>query len=206
MLRDTAVDSPVSLEWSVAARALLGEMESGDNHLVKALPQGVLIAVVDGLGHGVEAAEAGRAAVAALEAHADQSLTAMVEHCHEELKRTRGVVMTLAEIDAPSETLTWLGIGDVDGVIVRPGSSKREHLLMRGGVVGYQLPTLRTASVPMVRGDLLILATDGLRSGYAETLDATQPAEELANMILANFSRGTDDALVLVARYRGRKP
>ena len=40
------------IEWGVATRALPGQAESGDRHLVQRFPDGVLAAVVDGLGHG----------------------------------------------------------------------------------------------------------------------------------------------------------
>ena len=56
-------------EWGLAARALHGQAESGDLHLVAPFAGGVLIAAVDGLGHGSEAAAAARVAVATLRDH-----------------------------------------------------------------------------------------------------------------------------------------
>jgi serine phosphatase RsbU (regulator of sigma subunit) len=35
-------------------------------------------------------------------------------------------------------------------------------VLLRSGVVGYQLPTLRASTLPIAPGDLLIFATDGI--------------------------------------------
>src|SRR3989475_13253167 len=46
------------VEWGVASRTLAGEVESGDKHVVKIFPHGALLAAVDGLGHGEEAAAA----------------------------------------------------------------------------------------------------------------------------------------------------
>ena len=43
------------IEWGVAAAPLAGETESGDLHLVKPVGRGMLVAAVDGLGHGAEA-------------------------------------------------------------------------------------------------------------------------------------------------------
>src|SRR5437868_5964588 len=51
------------IEWSVAARALPGQTVSGDQFLVKASNRGVLVGVIDGLGHGSEATRAAAAAV-----------------------------------------------------------------------------------------------------------------------------------------------
>src|SRR2546428_3520143 len=76
-----------------------------------------------------------------------------------------------------------------------------ESLLLRGGVVGVHLPTLVSEVVPIHRGDMLIFATDGVRSDF---LDAPLPpleSQALADYILAHWGTQTDDALVLVVRY-----
>jgi serine/threonine protein phosphatase PrpC len=195
------------MEWGVAERTLPGETESGDSHLVKALPDGILMAVVDGLGHGPEAAEAARAAVTTLEVHAHGRLVELLERCHQELRHTRGVVMSLAWLSRGQDSLTWLGVGDVEGRVMRATRANRnEALLLRGGVVGYEIPRLRSSQLTLEPGDLLILATDGIRAGFSDELDLHRPAQQLADEILAEHGRMNDDALVLVARYRGHEP
>lgn len=197
-------DFPECLEWSLAARTMAGESESGDQCLIKALPHGALVAVVDGLGHGPAAAVAARAAIATLEEHASESIIPLVELCHERLKHTRGAVMSLAAFNVSEHTMTWLGVGDVDGIVLKiDASAKREALLMRGGVVGYQLPTLRSHQFPVHNGDLLIFATDGVRSDFANNVNLAASAQQIADGILERHLRGTDDAMVVVARYRG---
>jgi hypothetical protein len=61
-------------------------------------------------------------------------------------------------------------------------------------------------SIPVAPGDLLLLATDGIRSGFAEGLRLDQSPQQLADHILARDVKGTDDALVVVARYLGGMP
>src|SRR2546426_10933736 len=92
-MRDASVEIPPLIDWGVATLALAGQTESGDHHLVKPVGRGVLVAAVDGLGHGAEAAAAARAAVTALDRHAAEFLIPGVPKCHEALIRTRGVVM-----------------------------------------------------------------------------------------------------------------
>lgn len=199
------------IEQGVAARAFPGENLSGDRHLVQPFPNGVLIAAVDGLGHGAAAAAAAKIAVATLESHAEEEPEALVHRCHQALRGTRGVVMSLASINAPEGRMAWLGVGNVDGLLLRLSGSPptREALLMRGGVVGYQLPPLRTSQLPVTAGDLLIFTTDGIRSDFAAGLPIDDPLlrhqeiQEIADRILARFGKTTDDALVLVARYLG---
>src|SRR5216117_1053670 len=96
-MRDTSVDAHPVIDWGVATLALAGEMESGDLHLVKRVGRGTLVAAVDGLGHGAEAAAAARAAVAALDQYAEESLLPLVRRCHEpRLCRRRPAVAHLA--------------------------------------------------------------------------------------------------------------
>jgi hypothetical protein len=58
-------------------------------------------------------------------------------------------------------------------------------------------------TIPVETGDLLIFATDGIRSAFTRALPLTGSPLEMADYILAEHRRGTDDALVLVARYQG---
>jgi len=194
------------LEWSVATRTMSGEIECGDAHLVVELPGGALVAVVDGLGHGGEAAVAAREAVATLTQHADEPVVPLLQRCHGQLRATRGVVMTLASFRAADATMTWLGVGNVEGFLLRADAAAipaRESVLLRGGVVGYEIPPLRPATHRVAAGDTLVLATDGIRSAFAEGLDVAVPPREMAAGVLARHAKDTDDALVLVARWLG---
>src|SRR5690348_7110196 len=110
------------MECGVATRVMEGESESGDEHLVQCFEDGVLLAVVDGLGHGAEAAEAARLAKETLREHAGESVLALTRHCHNSLQRTRGAVMSLARFNATDSSMTWMGVGNVDGVLMRSDS------------------------------------------------------------------------------------
>src|SRR5207245_2030712 len=95
------MDRPVTdtsslLEWGVATLTLAGQLESGDLHLVREVGGGVLVAVVDGLGHGEEAAAAARLAVTTLDQFAPEPIASLVQRCHEALRGTRGAVMSVA--------------------------------------------------------------------------------------------------------------
>src|SRR5207245_2855891 len=73
----------------------------------------------------------------------------------------------------------------------------------RGGIGGSELPRPHPVVLPIAAGDTLIFTTDGIREGFAEALSSEATPQQLADHILARHGKGTDDALVLVARYLG---
>jgi len=203
-----AITAPL-FEYGVAKFVLPGQIESGDHHLICSNQDGVLIAAIDGIGHGEEAASAAKAATSILKSRVDEPIISLVERCHDELRLTRGVVLSLAFIDASRGMMTWLGIGNIQGVLMRAGARKgtvQETLLLRGGVVGSQLPPLQAAVLPVARGDTLVFVTDGVRREYIESLSALESPQRAADRILERYHSGKDDALVLIARLAGIRP
>lgn len=193
-------------EYAVAGRPLRGERQSGDAALVQAVDGGVLVAVVDGLGHGDEAAAAAKAAIAVLREHAGEPLAALVQRCHGRLRLTRGVAMVLAAVDSATGQLHWIGIGNVEAVLFaarQDPSRDKLWLTNRCGVVGYRLPAVNTRSAPIHPGDLLVVATDGIDEGFACDAGCDGTPGDLARAILERHGKASDDALVLVLRWAG---
>ncbi len=194
------------VDYAAATFVLPGESQAGDHHLVCCNQSGILIAAIDGIGHGEEAANAAKAAISILQANIEEPVSSLVERCHEGLRSTRGVVMSLASIDPEHGMMTWLGVGNVQGVLMRAGAPKgsvQEVLLLRGGVVGSQLPVLQTAVLPIAKGDTLVFVTDGIRGEFVEGLSVLESPQRAADRILKQHGRGNDDALVLVVRIIG---
>ncbi len=248
------------VEFGVESLEMPGQPESGDLHVVKRISTGALIGVIDGLGHGVEAATAAKLAVKTVDEHSEESIINIAKLCNDRLKGSRGAVMALAAINSSDETLTWLSIGNVEGLLIRANpraSPAYENIFMRPGVVGYRLPPLFASVFSISRNDLLILSTDGINIDYSQRVatdvryaedvfsrltesqiarlstgnpvqkpavaayefaeahnidlgfitrgkDSIRP-KNLASFIIKNYAKGTDDALVLVAKYLGRK-
>src|SRR5258706_7564251 len=159
-MQDDSVISTPLIAWGVASRPLPGQAASGDLHLIKPTMDGMLLAVVDGLGHGEAAMAAAKTALAVLESHAEEPLAALVNRCHEALTKTRGVVMTVATLRWFEDELTWLGVGNVEAILLRADRQAKapsDRVLLRSGLVGYRLPVLRASTLPLAPDDLLIL-------------------------------------------------
>jgi phosphoserine phosphatase RsbX len=192
----------------VAERALPGELRSGDRAVLVAFEGGALVAAIDGLGHGHEAADAADRAAQVLTAHPDEEPVQLLQACHAALARTRGAVMTLAWFDLVDDSMTWTGVGNVEGRLVhgRAGpTAPTEGALTKGGVVGYNLPSIRVTGTDLEDGDVIVLATDGIDSGFARAITPGAPAKAIAERILSLHGKASDDALVVVVRYHRKR-
>jgi phosphoserine phosphatase RsbX len=199
------------IEWAAASRPRPGENVCGDRSIaVDVNGTGALLGVLDGLGHGAEAAEAANCGVDVLGEARAEPLDILVKRCHRALSNTRGVAMTLARIDFRVDTVSWVGIGNVaaDLVAKHPAGVKvRSSALLVGGIVGYRVPeVLAPQEVPIRPGDLLVFASDGIADSHLDDIDFSMPAPVIAEKILHSHAIDNDDALVLTARHRGTSP
>jgi negative regulator of sigma-B (phosphoserine phosphatase) len=208
MLESFSAPRRSNLEWSVAGCPIKGEALSGDVHVVATTADGTLVAVIDGLGHGAQACAAAHAAADSAERYADAPLTEIVRRCHEEIRTTRGAVISLAFFRTNDDTMTWLGVGNVSGMLFRAdkagsGTDRYDGLFLQGGVVGYRLPALCSRTLPIRPNDMLIFATDGIAGDFSDQWPIGRSPKCVADEILARYGKTTDDAMVLVARYAG---
>jgi phosphoserine phosphatase RsbX len=195
--------SPMVLDWGVASLPLAGQSESGDRHVVQFFPGGVLLAVIDGLGHGYEACTAASLAEFILRARPQEPVISLVRRCHENLRSTRGVVMSVVSFDTSHGLMTWLGVGNVRGILRRSGFTsipRWDELLLRGGIIGGEIPPLQASVLPVSQGDMLYLATDGIGGEFVHEIISPEMPQRTAEVILSRYAKGDDDALVLVAR------
>ena len=194
----------MKITTGVSTLPLPGQEQSGDLSLVKSVDSRTLIAVVDALGHGEDAAAAAHTAVATLERYARESLPELVKRCHATLAGTRGVVLGIACFDPAAATMTWLGVGNISGILLRADGGTRPariSLVPAAGFIGSEPITAVQRVVALLPGDTIFLASDGIRDGFADALAMPGSPQGLADHIMSRYAKGTDDALVLVARY-----
>lgn len=227
-------------------RALKGEVECGDAFLIARLgpepaivrsdPRSpgstsearcvdlaaddrALVAVVDGLGHGPEAALAAETILDALAAHRDSELEALVKLCHEAARHTRGAALGVARVDCPAARVRFVGVGNVrlygagPPVLAQaadqpsgasPGGRFLRAFITNNGIVGYNLPPVMLAGEHQLRGgDVFGLCSDGIAleacfSGLA-AIGAAR-ADEIALQFMATKALARDDAAIVVMR------
>jgi serine phosphatase RsbU (regulator of sigma subunit) len=185
---------------AVAARPYPGETVSGDAWQVDWHGSVCRIALVDGLGHGPQAAIAAMAAVAALAAEPALNPVEAVHCCHDALKGSRGAALLIVSIDVSRGQLIGAGAGNVEARLCQDGGVK--HLMTDRGIVGSALPRVRPVELALAPDWLLLMHTDGIKSRFdaQSQLEAAPDGDGLAQAILAGWARATDDATVLVAQ------
>ena len=194
------VEHPIAI--AVAERPYPGEPVSGDAWQVDWDGDVCRIAVVDGLGHGPQAAAAALAATADLAAHPGRDPAAAVQGCHEALTGTRGAALLIVGVDLRDRQLTIAGVGNVEAQLWQNG--RTQHLMSDRGIVGSVLPRIRPVVVDLDATWLLLMYTDGIRNRFdLGTVRETAPeGQGCAEAVLNAWSRATDDATVLVAQPR----
>jgi phosphoserine phosphatase RsbX len=189
-----------------AAMTKEGEEVSGDCACIGHTEAGVLVGVVDGLGHGVDAGEAAqRAGVVLEDPGTGMRVSEALRRCHVALRGTRGAVIALAAFPAQAADMEWLAVGNIEGILVRgrTGRPGREMIVQRPGIVGHHMPPLRSSTLPVRAGDTLVFATDGVRREVAQAVSRRGTARLAGGVaaLLEEFATGNDDALLLTARY-----
>jgi serine phosphatase RsbU (regulator of sigma subunit) len=194
------VEHPVAI--AVAARPYPGETVNGDAWQVDWDGDICRIAVIDGLGHGPQAAAAALAATTDLAAHPGRDPAAAVQGCHEALAGSRGAALLVARLDLQIGQLTIAGVGNVEAQLWQQGRTQR--LMSDRGIVGSVLPRIRPVAVTLDADWLLLIYTDGIRNRFdlGVVRETTADGRGCAEALLDGWSRPTDDATVLIAQPR----
>lgn len=189
------------IDVAVAARPHPAETVNGDAAAVHWVDGVCRITVLDGLGHGPEAADASARALEVLDAHPDLVPAEAIRRCHGALIGTRGAVMSVARLDLARRELAYAGVGNIEAHLWQAG--RRERPIAYRGIVGSVLPTIRTFTLALADDWTFILHSDGVSARLDPELAVTHPSwqpQALADAILARYARVSDDATVAVAR------
>jgi len=179
-----------------------GESVCGDGYRIKKLPGETRIFMGDGLGHGEKAHEAVELACESFEACTDPNPVEIIRHIHANVKRTRGLVGSVAILDHVQKQWRICGVGNINTRLYRGLMFK--HYLAYNGIIGLNIPgTMQAFSLPAENNHTLIMGSDGLRTRWDLSkyvgFNRYDPII-VAAMLYRDFVRGTDDASVLVGR------
>lgn len=174
---------------------MAGEIANGDVAVFRIDGAGrALFGVIDGLGHGVDAAAAARAAAQCLETVSlDDSLQDIMQQLHEQLMGSRGAAGTVCLVRTGA--IEACAVGNVE----LRSSDIRIPLIFSPGILGVRLTKLRACRAALPSRARVVLFSDGISSRV--------PVEDVRNLaprpacdaLMQRYRRKEDDATVLVA-------
>lgn len=189
------------VEIGVVCLPLVPDEPCGDGWDVIQLRDRTVILVVDGLGHGPEAAKVPLLAIRNFRENPAGSPAEILENLHDSLKGTRGGVVAVAAIDEGRGTITFTGAGNISGQIITGPAF--QNLLSMYGTAGLEIRKFREFSYPWEPGALLILHSDGLTMHWDMKnypgLARKHPAL-IAGVLYRDHTRGSDDVTVLAVK------
>jgi anti-sigma regulatory factor (Ser/Thr protein kinase) len=189
------------LELAGVSIPLAGESVCGDSWQIYHHADGALAFVADGLGHGLQAAEAATAAMNAIDTRKKSDLTIFLEDMHVGLRHTRGAAAAIAEILPDRGIMKFAGIGNVAAAICGVGPAR--HAVSLSGTLGHHVRDFRDYSYPWTRDAIFVMHSDGLGSRWSldeyPGLRRRHPGV-IAAVLYRDFSRQRDDVTVVVGR------
>ncbi len=155
----------------------------------------VLFAVIDGLGHGPEAAKAAGAASDFIAANALLPLERLLRSCDRALGGTRGAAITVVRIGQAPGEFEHVAVGNVE---LAARSQEPIRPITCPGIVGGDFRKAQVSVHPLHPGDRIAICTDGISSRFRlDELSGGAP-QSVAQRILDQYGQSHDDATCLV--------
>jgi len=190
--------------WGALSVAYPGESVCGDGLRFSDSAEGFRMMVVDGLGHGIFAAEASNAAVRVFNQMPEASPTATVEAMHQAMHKTRGAAVGVARYVMGVPEIRFCGVGNIAGAIIQGDDMRR--MVSHNGTIGHTAPRIRDFEYPVTAPFLMVMASDGLSTSWSldqyPGLRGRHPVL-IAGLLYRDFRRARDDVTVLVIRENG---
>jgi anti-sigma regulatory factor (Ser/Thr protein kinase) len=204
VVQGEATGATPALEIGTVLVPFPGETVCGDGIAWVQEPNRTAALMVDGLGHGLQAAEAADEAIATFHQHAKKQPGEIVGRIHDALRKTRGAAVAVAEILTDQGSLNYAGVGNISGSVL--AGSKLRSLISHNGTAGHQVIRIQEFKSEWPSTGVLILHSDGLQtrwdlSKYPGLLQRHPTV--IAGVLVRDHSRGRDDASVLVVKERG---
>ncbi|HEY6491396.1 MAG TPA: SpoIIE family protein phosphatase [Terracidiphilus sp.] len=178
-----------------------GERVCGDGWSYHIAAERALVMLVDGLGHGLGAAEAAQEAIATFQTQVKLAPGQILQDVHDALRKTRGAVAAIVEIRPQEQTLLYAGVGNICCSML--SNSASQSFVSHNGTLGLRISKIQEFRSEWPADGVLVLHSDGLQSkwdlgSYAGLL-ARHPAI-IGGVLLRDFRRQRDDASVVVVK------
>ncbi|MFD7918054.1 SpoIIE family protein phosphatase [Streptomyces sp. NPDC059740] len=160
--------------------------------------------VVDGLGHGSDAADAARAAVRAFHAGPERPLPELFAAMNRAVRRTRGAAIGVLRVRADGRG-SYCATGNTRALLLSPDGI-RQRLINQPGVVGWNMPRPVVRTFTLAPGETAVLHSDGIEDRWSRDTQALSPfllrlpPVLFAAALAHGHGLGRDDATALALR------
>lgn len=179
-----------------------GEQACGDGFCSIVTDRHVKLFLGDGLGHGVEAARAVIKAEQAFMECGEHDPVSIIRHINNEVKKTRGLVGTVAVFDIHAKKWRLCGIGNITTKFVIAANTR--NYMSYNGIIGLNVPnTLSAQEIAHEKGQVTIMSSDGLKTRWEPVKYPAIHRYDLAVLsaaIVKDFARYTDDISVAACK------
>jgi anti-sigma regulatory factor (Ser/Thr protein kinase) len=195
--------SSATFTWGAISRPAPHETRCGDEWRVAERDGEFTLMVVDGLGHGSEAADAADEAADVFDRDPFAPLPTMLQNAGVRMQGTRGGAMAAARVDASHRVLRFVGVGNIAAHLRSRDDEGGRGLVSHNGIVGGVVRKIQEFEYACPEEGLLVLHSDGLQSRWSlkpyAGLQSRHPAV-IASVLYRDFTRGRDDVTVAVVR------
>lgn len=189
------------IKFSILSRPYPGMRANGDHYYVKKFKDRCIFAIIDGLGHGIEANSVSRLVSEIINNNTHKSIEDILITINKGLLHTRGAVAGILLIDTIKKEFQYSAVGNIEFRYILNGNTER--LIPSNGILGaYSRNKIKVHRKIYEKDAIITMCTDGIINKWDYTsylyMDLVNPAI-LANSILKDFGKNTDDATILVA-------
>jgi len=181
----------LELESAVHVRSFPGAPRGGDMGLVRPLPGGALVALIDATGHGLPAYAAAQMARKMLLNTDEEDPSVLLQQLHTLLAGTVGAAISIARVY--DELIRFAGVGNVAAQV------GRKALVASPGVIGQRMRTARTHESRFEPGVWFLMHTDGVAPPPSVPPGS---ADTAARALVDTHGSRLDDAAVALVRWR----
>jgi anti-sigma regulatory factor (Ser/Thr protein kinase) len=189
------------LEVGAVCLTIKGEESCGDAWATKSNSNSTVIMLVDGLGHGPDAAVAANQAITIFRQSTTHNPKEILPLLQTGLNHTRGAAIAIAKIAFADNRVSFVGIGNISAIIF--DQERSNHLVSHNGIVGLNAHNFKEFSYPWTQNSLLVLHSDGVATHWSLAnypgLTAKHPAL-IAGVLFRDYERIHDDSTIVIAK------
>ncbi|MFN4161393.1 MAG: ATP-binding protein [Stenotrophomonas sp.] len=191
----------IDLPYGALRIAMRHEVACGDGWHLRAQGPSLAVTLIDGLGHGLQAADAAQAGVAAAAQATTFDAPGLIGALHAGMSGSRGGAAAVASIDTQAGSIQFAGIGNISATLCEPTTSR--GMASHPGIVGVQFRKAQPFHFHAPAGTLLVMHSDGLQARWSlrdyPGLFHRHPSVIVA-VLQRDFDRGRDDVGIVALR------